>query len=351
MEGTMMALVYSGEGKLSLQEREAPKLQQPRDAIVRVTRSAICTSDLHIKNGAVPRAKQGVVLGHEFVGEIVEAGSSLSHLRPGDRVAANCITFCGECWFCQQGFINNCEDGGWELGCRIDGCQAEYVRVPFADRGLTKIPDSVSDEDALFLGDILSSGYWGAQLAEISPGDSVAVIGVGPVGMCAMQSARLFGAGKVIALDLSQKRLDYAMAQGLCDDVILCGEGSVEQQIRSLTQGRGADAVIECAGNADSFQTAWQIARPNAVVAIVAMYEQPQTLPLQRMYGKNLIFKTGGVDATQCSRLMRLIETGKLSTGFLISHRAPLNDILEGYRVFEKKLDNCIKWVVTPYER
>ena len=199
--------------------------------------------------------------------------------------------------------------------------------------------------------DILSSGYWGAQLAEISPGDSVAVIGAGPVGMCAMQSARLFGAGKVIALDLSQKRLDYAMAQGLCDDVILCGEGSVEQQIRSLTQGRGADAVIECAGNADSFQTAWQIARPNAVVAIVAMYEQPQTLPLQRMYGKNLIFKTGGVDATQCSRLMRLIETGKLSTGFLISHRAPLNDILEGYRVFEQKLDNCIKWVVTPYER
>ena len=194
MEGTMMALVYSGEGKLSLQEREAPKLQQPRDAIVRVTRSAICTSDLHIKNGAVPRAKQGVVLGHEFVGEIVEAGSSLSHLRPGDRVAANCITFCGECWFCQQGFINNCEDGGWELGCRIDGCQAEYVRVPFADRGLTKIPDSVSDEDALFLGDILSSGYWGAQLAEISPGDSVTVIGAGPVGMCAMQSARLFGA-------------------------------------------------------------------------------------------------------------------------------------------------------------
>ena len=179
----------------------------------------------------------------------------------------------------------------------------------------------------------------------------VAVIGAGPVGMCAMQSARLFGAGKVIALDLSQKRLDYAMAQGLCDDVILCGKESVEQQIRSLTQGRGADAVIECAGNADSFQTAWQIARPNAVVAIVAMYEQPQTLPLQRMYGKNLIFKTGGVDATQCSRLMRLIENGKLSTGFLISHRAPLNDILEGYRVFEQKLDNCIKWVVTPYER
>src|SRR5699024_6124699 len=128
---------------------------------------------------------------------------------------------------------------------------------------------------------ILSSGYWGAQLAEISPGDSVAVIGAGPVGMCAMQSARLFGAGKVIALDLSQKRLDHAMAQGLCDDVILCGEGSVEQQIRSLTQGRGADAVIECAGNADSFQTAWQIARANAVVAIVAMYEQPQTLPLE----------------------------------------------------------------------
>ncbi len=349
-KNTMMGLVYHDTGKISLEERPVPKICSPKDAIVKVTLSAICTSDLHIKNGMVPRAKKDIILGHEFVGIVTEVGAEITHLRPGDRVAANCITFCGDCWFCRQGFINNCEAGGWELGCRIDGCQAEYVRVPFANMGLTKIPDQVSDEEALFLGDIVSSGYFGAELAEITPGDSVAVIGAGPVGMCAMQAAKLFGAGKIIALDIDAERLEYAKAHSLCDEVILNQEDA-EEQVKKLTNSRGADAVIECAGSSSSFQTAWKIARPNAVVAIVAMYEQAQTLPLEQMYGKNLIFKTGGVDAIHCERLMKLIAAGKFPTDFLISHKAPLNRILEGYHIFEEKLEHCIKWVVTPYER
>ena len=198
MSATMMALVRRGN-QARLEERPVPALLDGRDALVRVTLSTICTSDLHILHGAVPRARDGVVLGHEFVGEVVAVGERVNGLRPGQRVAANCITFCGDCWFCRQGYINNCERGGWELGCRIDGCQAEYVRVPFADSGLTPIPDGVSDEKALLLGDILASGYFGAELCAIRPGDTVAVIGAGPVGLCAMLCARLFGAAEVIA--------------------------------------------------------------------------------------------------------------------------------------------------------
>ena len=347
---TMKALVRCADGTAKLTDRPVPRLADPRDAIVRVTLSTICTSDLHILHGAVPRANPDIVLGHEFVGVVEEAGEAVRSLRPGDRVAANCITFCGDCWFCRRGYINNCERGGWELGCRIDGCQAEYVRVPFADTGLTRIPDTVTDENALFLGDILSSGYFGAELCALTPGDSVAVIGAGPVGLCAMACARLFGAGRVIALDVDPERLRRAADLGLADCTVDPHAQDAEEAVRALTQGRGADGVVEAAGGADSFETAWRIARPNAVVALVAMYESDQTFPLPSMYGKNLIFKTGGVDAVHCGRLMSLIEAGRLNTDFLITHRAPLNRILEGYRVFGERLDGCLKWAVTPWE-
>lgn len=344
MNETMLAAVWHGGGEIRLERRPIPKMQEPRDAIVRVTRSTICTSDLHIRHGAVPQALPGIVLGHEFVGEIVEAGGALQ-LRPGDRVAANCETFCGDCWFCRRGYINNCVHGGWMLGCRIDGCQAEYVRVPFADMGLTKIPPHISDEQALFIGDILSSGYFGAELSEIRPGDTVVVLGAGPVGLCAAQCARLFGAGNVIIIDVNPFRLDVAR-QFAADAAVNPADTDAAQAVLALTQGRGADAVIECAGGKDTFETAWKLARPNAVVALVAMYEEAQKLPLPEMYGKNLIFKTGGVDARHCGILMDLIGAGRLRTDFLITHRAPLAEILEGYRVFENHLENCIKWVV-----
>ncbi len=346
----MKALVCHSDGSIELIEREVPRPLEETDAVVQVTLSTICTSDLHIMHGAVPRAKPETILGHEFVGKIVEVGAAVKHLCPGMRVAANCITFCGECYFCKRGFINNCKQGGWELGCRIDGCQAEYVRVPFADTGLTPIPDRVSDESALFVGDILSSGYFGAELCEIRPGDTVAVIGAGPVGLCAMQCAKLFGAAKVIALEVEESRLALALQLGLADEGCNPAKQDAAEFVWAHTQGRGADGVIEAAGTPQSFETAWKIARPNAVVALVAMYEQAQSLPLQKMYGKNLIFKTGGVDAVHCETLLRLIESGRLNTDFLISHKAPLNEIVKGYHVFENRLDGCIKWAVTPYE-
>lgn len=348
MNTTMQALVYHGKGELRLEERPVPVLRDPRDAIVRVTLSSICASDLHIRNGAVPRAREQVILGHEFAGEVVATGREVTKIRVGDRVAANVETFCGTCFFCREGFVNNCENGGWELGCSIDGCQAEYVRVPYADNGLYRIPDSLSFLDVLLVGDVLASGYFGAELAAIRPGDTVAVLGAGPVGLCAMMCARLFGPAQIIALDLIPGRLRLAQERGLADVVLNVAEGDVEERVRALSAGRGADAVIEAAGGRDTFQMAWKIARPNASVAVVALYEEAQVLPLHQMYGKNLTFKTGGVDAVHCERLIRLIQCGKLDTTPLMTHSFPLHRILEAYTTFEQRLDGCLKCAITP---
>ena len=192
---TMKAAVYKENGTITLEDRPVPRLKDPQDAIIKVTLTTICSSDIHIKNGAVPRAVPGTILGHEFVGIVEQTGEEVRRFKPGDRVAVNVETFCGECYFCKRGYVNNCthEHGGWALGCRIDGGQAGYVRVPFADNGLTRIPGEVTHEAALFTGDILSTGYWGASLAEIKPADTVAVIGAGPTGLCTLMCARLYG--------------------------------------------------------------------------------------------------------------------------------------------------------------
>lgn len=343
MTDFMKGFVWHNNKTASLDKRPVPKIKDKRDAIVKVTMSSICTSDLHIIRGFVPKAVPETILGHEFVGEIVDVGSDIKNLKKDDRVSANCETFCGQCYFCKRGFINNCLYGGWEIGCTIDGCQAEYVRVPFADTGLTKLPDNISYENALFVGDILSSGYWGAELCEIQKGDIVAVIGAGPVGLCSMMSAKLLGAEKIIAIDVDDTRLEIAKNQNLADVVINPLNSDVEKEVKDLTERRGADSVIEAAGGKDTFQTAWKIARANAIVALVAMYEENQTLPLPDMYGKNLTFKTGGVDAVNCSKLVDLISEKKINTDFLITHKFSLDNIQQAYKLFENKSDNCLK--------
>ena len=345
---TMKAAVYQENGIITLEDRPVPRLKDPQDAIIKVTLTTICSSDIHIKHGAVPRAVPGTILGHEFVGIVEQTGEAVRRFKPGDRVAVNVETFCGECYFCKRGYVNNCthEHGGWALGCRIDGGQAGYVRVPFADNGLTRIPGEVTDEAALFTGDILSTGYWGASLAEIKPADTVAVIGAGPTGLCTLMCARLYGPGTVIAIDTSNERLELAKEQGLADVILNPFEQDVEQEIRNLTLGRGADAVLEVAGGRDTFQMAWKIARPNAVVCVVALYEEPQMLPLPDMYGKNLVFKTGGVDASCCEEIMKLIKAGKLDTSCLITHRTKLEHIMEAYDVFENKRNHVIKYAI-----
>lgn len=344
----MKAVVYKGNGKIALEERPIPTIKEATDVIVKVTCSTICSSDLHIKHGTVPRAKENIILGHEFTGEIVEAGANVKKFKVGDRVSVNVETFCGECFYCKRGYVNNCVQGGWELGCRIDGGQAEYARIPFADQGLTRIPEGVTEEQALFNGDILATGYWAASIAELKPADTVAVIGAGPTGLCTLMSIKLYSPEKVILIDTNEQRLALAKEKGLADIVINPTKEDPMEVVLNETEGRGADRVFEVAGGKDTFELSWKIARPNAIVVLVALYPEAQMLPLHLMYGKNLTFKTGGVDASSCEEIMKLVASGKIDTSCLVTHRSSLEAILEGYRVFENKEDGCIKWVVRP---
>ena len=339
----MLAYTYIEHGRFGLLDKPKPELKDSRDAIVRVTLGSICTSDLHIKHGSVSRAVPGITVGHEMVGVVEQVGSRVTSVKPGDRVTVNVETFCGECFFCQHGYVNNCTDvnGGWALGCRIDGGQAEYVRVPYADRGLNRIPDSVNDEQALFVGDVLATGFWAARISEISGEDTVLVIGAGPTGICTLLCVMLKKPKRIIVCEKSSERIRF-IREHYPDVLVTEPEECKEFVLRNSDHG-GADVVLEVAGAGDTFRLAWECARPNAVVTVVALYDNPQILPLPDMYGKNLTFKTGGVDGCDCAEILRLIEAGKIDTTPLITHRFPLTKIEEAYRVFENRLDGVIK--------
>ena len=343
----MKALTYLEQGKFALLDKPKPTLQNSRDAIVRVTMSSICTSDLHIKHGNVPRAVPGITVGHEMVGVVEQVGSGVHSVRPGDRVTVNVETFCGQCFFCKHGYVNNCTDanGGWALGCRIDGGQTEYVRVPYADQGLNRIPDSVTDEQALFVGDILATGFWAARISEIQPEDTVLIIGAGPTGICTLLCVMLKHPRKIIICEKDEARRQFVREH--YPQVLVCEPEECEELVRETSEHGGADVVLEVAGGKDTFELAWKCTRPNAVVTVVALYEEAQTLPLPQMYGKNLTFKTGGVDGCDCAEILSLIEQGKLDTTPLITHRFALSEIEEAYQVFENRLDGVIKIAIT----
>lgn len=343
----MKALTYLERGRFAVTEKPKPVVTDPRDAVVRVTLGSICTSDLHIKHGSVPRAVPGITVGHEMVGVVEAVGAEVKTVRPGDRVTVNVETFCGECYFCRHGWVNNCTDpdGGWALGCRIDGGQTEFVRVPYADQGLDKIPDGVTDEQALFVGDILTTGFWAARISEITPEDTVLIIGAGPTGVCTLACVLLKQPKRVIVCEKDPTRI--ALVREHYPDVLLCQPEACEDFVLAHSDHGGADVVLEVAGAKDTFELAWRCARPNAIVTVVALYDEAQTLPLPDMYGKNLIFKTGGVDGCDCAEILRLIAQGKIDTTPLITHRFPLSEIEEAYRIFENRLDGVIKVAIT----
>ena len=344
----MLAYTYMEKGRFELIEKPRPVLLHPQDAIVRVTLSSICSSDLHIKHGSVPRAVPGVTIGHEMVGIVEEVGSEVTTVRPGDRVAVNVETFCGECFFCQHGWVNNCTDqnGGWALGCRIDGGQTEYVRVPLANQGLSRIPDGVSDRQALFVGDILATGYWGVKISDITPEDTVFIIGAGPSGICTLLCARLKNPRRIIVCEKDPARREFVRKH--YPEVLVTAPEEALDFVRQHSDHGGADVVLEVAGVPETFRLAWEAARPNAVVTVVALYDGPQTLPLPDMYGKNLIFKTGGVDGCDCDEILRLIAEGKIDTTPLITHTVKLSEIERGYDIFEHHLEDVIKVAVEP---
>ena len=339
----MLAYTYLEQGQFALCEKPKPQLKDSRDALVRVTLGSICTSDLHIKHGSVPRAVPGITVGHEMVGIVEKVGPDVVSVKPGDRVTVNVETFCGDCFFCRHGYVNNCEDpnGGWALGCRIDGGQAEYVRVPYADQGLNRIPDKVTDEQALFVGDILATGFWAARISEIKPEDTVLIIGAGPTGICTLLCVMLKHPRQIIVCEKSEERIRFV--QEHYPEVLVVEPENCQLFVSQQSNHGGADVVIEVAGSDDSFTLAWKCARPNAIVTVVALYDRPQILPLPDMYGKNLTFKTGGVDGCDCAEILNLIAEGKIDTTPLITHRFPLREIEEAYRIFENRQDGVIK--------
>ena len=344
----MLAYTYIEKGKFALVEKPKPALIEPTDAIVRVTMGSICTSDLHIKHGSVLRAVPGITVGHEMVGIVEQVGDKVTNVKPGDRVTVNVETFCGECFFCKNGYVNNCTNpnGGWALGCRIDGGQTEYVRVPLANQGLNRIPYSVTDEQALLVGDVLATGFWAARISEITHDDTVLIIGAGPTGICTLLCVMLHQPKKIIICEQSEERRKFIQTHYPQVQVVLPDE--CREIVGKTSEHGGADRVIEVAGGEETFRLAWECARPNAIVTVVALYDKPQILPLPDMYGKNLTFKTGGVDGCDCEEILSLIEAGKIDTTPLITHRFPLSEIEVAYRIFENTLDGVIKVAVEP---
>ena len=339
----MKAYTYINKGEFALIDKPKPTIIEPTDAIVRVTLGSICSSDLHIKHGSVPRAVPGITVGHEMVGIVEQLGSDVKGVDVGDRVTVNVETFCGECFYCKHGYVNNCTSphGGWALGCRIDGGQTEYVRVPLAEQGLNHIPDSVSDEQALFVGDVLATGFWATRISEITEEDTVLIIGAGPTGICTLLCVMLKQPKRIIVCEQSEERRNFVKQH--YPNVLLTTPDECEDFVKNNSDHGGADRVLEVAGGKDTFQLAWRTARPNAIVTVVALYNEAQTLPLPDMYGKNLTFKTGGVDGCDCEEVLQLIEEGKIDTTPLITHRFPLNRIAEAYSLFENKEDGVIK--------
>ena len=339
----MKAYTYINKGEFALIDKPKPTIIEPTDAIVRVTLGSICSSDLHIKHGSVPRAVPGITVGHEMVGIVEQLGSDVKGVSVGDRVTVNVETFCGECFYCKHGYVNNCTSphGGWALGCRIDGGQTEYVRVPLAEQGLNRIPDNVSDEQALFVGDVLATGFWAARISEITEDDTVFIIGAGPTGICTLLCVMLKQPKRIIVCEQSEERRNFVKQH--YPNVLLTTPDECEDFVKNNSDHGGADRVLEVAGGKDTFQLAWRTARPNAIVTVVALYDEAQTLPLPDMYGKNLTFKTGGVDGCDCEEVLKLIEEGKIDTTPLITHRFPLSRIAEAYSLFENKEDGVIK--------
>ena len=274
----MQAYTYVEKGKFALLEKPKPVLLHERDAIVKVTLASICSSDLHIKHGSVPRAVPGITVGHEMVGVVESVGSAVTHVKPGDRVTVNVETFCGECFFCKKGFVNNCtdENGGWALGCRIDGGQTEYVRVPFADQGLNKIPDGVTDRQALLVGDVLATGFWAARISEITAEDTVLILGAGPTGICTLLCVMLKQPKHIIVCEKDESRVRFINRH--YPEVLTVSPDECLNFVRTNSDHGGADVVLEVAGAESTFRLAWECARPNAIVTVVALYDKAQIL-------------------------------------------------------------------------
>ena len=347
----MKALVYHGPGQKSWDSVDDPKPVEPTDIVVRIDTTTICGTDLHILKGDVPAVTDGRVLGHEAVGTVVEVGSAVSTLAVDDRVIVPAITSCGRCANCKRAMPSHClATGGigWIFGHLIDGTQAEYTRVPYAETSVHKVPDGVTDQQVLFLTDILPTGYEvGVRNGGVRPGDVVVVVGAGPVGLAAIQTAGLAGAARVIAVDLADSRLEHARRFG-ADHVLNGGADDLEAQIAALTTaGLGADVAIEAVGVPQTFDLCTRVVRPGGVVANIGVHGAPTTLHLEDLWIKNITITTGLVDGTTVPMLLQLVQSGKVAGELFGTHEFRLDDVMSAYETFANAAEtNALKVVI-----
>jgi len=332
----MRALVYGGPGERSWTEIPDPRIQDPRDVVIRVDAVTICGTDLHILGGDVPEVTPGRVLGHEAVGTIVEVGAGVSGLAVDDRVLASCISACGVCRFCREGSYGQClGGGGWILGHTVDGVQSEYARIPFADLSTYKLPSSVPNEAAVLLADILPTSYEvGVLNGRVGPGDTVVVVGAGPIGLAAILGSRLYSPAHIVAIDKAESRLQAAKLFGA--DTTVMADQDPAAVVRSLTGGLGADVVMEAVGTPATFELCTSLVRPGGRVANIGVHGKPATLHLEDLWIRNVTITTGLVDTYSTPKLLDMLVAGQLDTGHMVTHRFALDDIMRAYDVFSR---------------
>jgi alcohol dehydrogenase len=345
----MRAVVYHGPGQKAWEEVPDPSLQADTDAIVRVDAVTICGTDLHILKGDVPAVTDGRILGHEAVGTVEEVGPGVKNVRVGDKVLVSCITACGACRYCREGSYGQCiGGGGWILGHKIDGTQATHVRVPFADTSTYPAPAGVPDEELLMLADIMPTGYEvGVLNGGVQPGDVVAVVGAGPIGLSAMMGARLFSPAHVVAIDLADSRLEAAKQFG-ADVTVNNGREDPVAVIAELTDGLGADVAVEAVGVPATFELAAELIRPGGSVANIGVHGEPATLHLEDLWIRNVTIRTGLVDTYSTPTLLKLIASHQVNAGRFVTHHFALDDIIEAYDIFSRAADTgALKVVLT----
>lgn len=350
----MKALVYKGPSSIVWEEVPDPRIQKPTDAIVKIETTTICGTDLHILKGDVPAVHAGRILGHEGVGVVTAVGEAVTEIAVGDRVIVSCISACGKCGYCLEGMYSHClaDEGasgiGWILGHLIDGTQAEYVRVPFAETSLHKVPEGVAPEEAAMISDILPTGHEvGIRYGAVKPGDVVAVIGAGPVGLAAMTTAALYGPSRVIAIDIDANRVEQAKRFGASDGVVST-DSDWKDQVMALTDGLGVDVAIEAVGIPATWDMSLAIVRPGGHVANVGVHGKPVSFPLDTAWIQNLTITTGLVNTDTSRMLIKLLAQGRIDVAGFISHRFSLGDILSAYDTFGRAAETkALKVILT----
>lgn len=330
----MKALVYGGPGKKSIEEKTKPQVKEATDAVVRVTKTTICGTDLHILKGDVPTCLPGTVLGHEGVGIVESVGSGVSTFKPGDRVLISCITSCGKCEYCRKGMYSHCTTGGWQLGHLIDGTQAEYVRIPHADTSLYPLPAGVDEEALVMLSDILPTGFeCGVLNGKVQPGNTVAIVGAGPVGLAALLTAQFYSPARIIMIDLDDNRLEVARQFG-ATDTVNSADGKAVEVVKALTEGRGVDTAIEAVGIPGTFNLCENIVAAGGTIANVGVHGAKVDLHLETLWAHNISITTRLVDTVTTAMLLKTVQSKKLDPSLLITHRYTLDQALDAYQTF-----------------